>query len=104
MESRRSDIISPCAIKFVLRKKTEKVNGAMGWEVSDMNGKVVAEVFRCDANHTVTFSGELNAIPLTIGERIISTAQKRLDPFEDGRPDQPLTSQISRRRARSTYD
>ena len=58
----------------------------MGCELMDTNGKGIAEVFRCDADHTVTFTGELDAIPLSILEWFISTARKRLDPFEDGKP------------------
>ena len=44
----------------------------------------VAEVFRCDADHTVTFSAFAPGLPLAAVRMLIDRALERLDPFEDG--------------------
>jgi len=53
--------------------------------VSD-SGKVLAEVFRCDADHTVTFSSFAAGLPLHSVRMLIDRALGRLHPFEDGTP------------------
>ncbi|MEZ0216211.1 MAG: hypothetical protein ACAH89_03700 [Rariglobus sp.] len=47
---------------------------------------VVAEVFRCDADHTLIATTFGNDLPLATLERFISSARERLREFEDGTP------------------
>ena len=58
----------------------------LGCELIDATQAFVAEVFRCDADHTVTVSGKLDGIPLAVVDWYLAEAKRRLDPFEDGSP------------------
>jgi hypothetical protein len=49
------------------------------------NGQVVAEVFRCDADHSLTINTFGNVLPLVTMEELIAEARQRLGAFEDGR-------------------
>lgn len=51
--------------------------------VGDM---VVAEVFRCDADHTLCISTFGHDLPLVAIEELVSYALERLRSFEDGTP------------------
>ena len=62
------------------------VRDGLGVELLDSDDQVVAEVFRCDADHTVSFAQFVEAIPLHAVETLIARAKERLDPFEDGTP------------------
>ncbi len=65
---------------------SDVVRGGLGVELLDCEDQVVAEVFRCDADHTVLFAQFVEAIPLHAIETLIVRAKERLDPFEDGTP------------------
>jgi hypothetical protein len=62
------------------------IRDGLGVELLDARGTVVAEVFRSDADHTVTVSTFGNDIPLYAIEDILTRARVALDPFEDGGP------------------
>ena len=62
------------------------IRDGMGFELLDPERNVVAEIFRCDIDQFVTFSGDLDGMPLSVLEWFISGAKERLDPFEDGTP------------------
>ena len=62
------------------------VRDGLGVELLDGDAQVVAEVVRCDADHTVSFAQFVEAIPLHAIELLIARAKDRLDPFEDGMP------------------
>lgn len=47
---------------------------------------VVAEVFRCDADHTLCVTTFGNDLPLVAIEELLSFARQRLCSFEDGTP------------------
>ena len=65
---------------------SDVVRDGLGVELLDGQQQVVAEVFRCDADHTVFFSCFVKQVPLHALEMLVSRAQERLDPFEDGTP------------------
>lgn len=48
--------------------------------------RVVAEVFRCDASHSVHVSTLGNDIPLEVLEWFLAQARAGLGPFDDGTP------------------
>ena len=62
------------------------VRDGLGVELLDSKNQVVAEVFRCDADHTVSFTQYVEQVPLHAIELLIDRAKERLDPFEDGTP------------------
>ncbi len=55
-------------------------------ELIDRRQEVVAEVFRCDTDHTLVLNVFSSDIPLVIVEWFITTARERLGAFEDGSP------------------
>jgi len=65
---------------------SDVVRDGLGLELMDENQNFIAEVFRCDADHSVTFSGKLDELPLEVLDWFLSHAKERLDPFEDGSP------------------
>ena len=58
----------------------------LGLELLDDSGNVVAEVFRCDADHTVTTRVFAFNVPASVVEELIQSARSGLGPFEDGAP------------------
>jgi len=78
----KSKIISA---PFDMQVASEVIRDGLGVELL-ADGEVVAEVFRCDANHSLVLNTFGNDIPLVEIERLISRARNRLDAFEDGTP------------------
>jgi hypothetical protein len=58
----------------------------LGLELVNQRGKVVAEVFRCDADHSVSVTCHEDGIPLTVLEWFLRRARLELGAFEDGTP------------------
>lgn len=65
---------------------SDVIRDGLGVELLDGQRQVVAEVFRCDADHAVRVSLFVEQVPLHALEMLILRAKKRLDPFEDGTP------------------
>ncbi|WP_440221766.1 hypothetical protein ACQQ2N_11755 [Dokdonella sp. MW10] len=65
---------------------SDVIRDGLGVELLNAAGDVVAEVFRCDADHTVLFHSYVTAIPLYAVDLLLARAKERLDPFEDGQP------------------
>jgi hypothetical protein len=65
---------------------SDVVRDGLGVELVSEASEVLAEVFRCDADHTVTFSAFVPGLPLAAVRMLIDRALERLDPFEDGTP------------------
>lgn len=67
---------------------SDVIRDGIGLELLDGRRTVRAEVFRCDADHTVTVSyfdgGE--PVPTEVLDGYYGEAARRLDPFEDGSP------------------
>lgn len=58
----------------------------MGLELVDSERQVLAEVFRCDADHTVTLTVFDRSVPTSVVEQLVEQARADLAPFEDGQP------------------
>jgi hypothetical protein len=56
----------------------------MALELLDLDGKVVAEVFRSDAAHRVELQAFHEAVPAHAIRDLAAAAIERLGPFEDG--------------------
>jgi hypothetical protein len=65
---------------------SDVIRDGLGLELLDDSGNVVAEVFRCDANHTVTIRVFTANVPADVIEELIARARSGLGPFEDGTP------------------
>ena len=63
---------------------SDVVRDGLGCELVDKNGRVLAEVFRCDKDFTVTLSTFGNDIKLAAIKDLLAEAQRRLGDFEDG--------------------
>lgn len=53
-------------------------------EIDDDAGAVLAEVFYHDGDHTMTFTGYRDDLPLPLVEWMIVQAKKRLIPLREG--------------------
>ena len=69
---------------YRLQLVSDVTHDGMGLELLD-GDLVIAEVFRCDADKTVTVRVTA-LVPLREVERLLAEARRRLDPFEDGTP------------------
>jgi hypothetical protein len=58
----------------------------MRLELTDESWNVLAEVFRCDADHSLTISLFAEKLPFIEIEKLVLMARKELGPFEDGTP------------------
>lgn len=70
---------------FATQVASDVVRDGLGVELLAA-GEVVAEVFRCDADHSLVLNTFGNDVPLVEIERLISLARNRLEVFEDGTP------------------
>src|SRR5688500_19917174 len=64
---------------------SDVIRDGLGLELLDDSGVVVAEVFRCDADHTVTTRVFAN-VRAEVIEELVEHARSGLGPFEDGTP------------------
>ncbi|WGS44461.1 hypothetical protein LFL97_28110 [Burkholderia sp. JSH-S8] len=58
----------------------------LGIELMGADGNVLAEVFRCDADNSLTVSLFSDALPFPQVEELILMAREQLVSFEDGTP------------------
>ena len=65
---------------------SDVIRDGLGVELLLDGDRVVAEVFRCDADHTVSVSLFVEAVPLRALQFLLDRANVELDPFEDGTP------------------
>jgi hypothetical protein len=72
--------------KWSTQVASDIIRDGLGVELLNPEGHVVAEVFRCDANHTVSFAQFVEGVPLHAIDLLLGQARERLDPFEDGTP------------------
>ena len=77
---------TPVETKFRTQVASDVVRDGLGVELLSDTGAVLAEAFRWDARHTVTFSAFAEDLPLAGIRMLIDRALDRLDPFEDGTP------------------
>jgi hypothetical protein len=50
------------------------------------NNQVLAEIFRCDADNSLTLSVFVQDIPFIYVEKLVGMARSELTEFEDGSP------------------
>ncbi len=62
------------------------IHDGLGVELTDEAGKVLADVFRCDADHSLNVGLFCDELPFLQIEKLIHMARQRLGSFEDGRP------------------
>jgi hypothetical protein len=74
---------------------SDVVRNGLGLELLVEPHRVVAEVFRCDADHTVTIRLYEDGIPDEVLQKLVQRARERLNPFEDGTP-LPATFDLER--------
>jgi hypothetical protein len=79
---RRTHMKSPWSVQLA----SDVVRDGLGLELLGEPHRVVAEVFRCDADHTVTVRLFEDGIPDDVLDEFVQRARERLDPFEDGTP------------------
>jgi hypothetical protein len=65
---------------------SDVIRDGLGVELVDESGDVVAEIFRCDRDHTLILTTFNHEIPLAAIEMLQRRANERLGPFEDGIP------------------
>jgi hypothetical protein len=65
---------------------SDVVRDGLGVELIDQQDQVLAEIFRCDADQTVSLRLFQEEIPPRAIDVLMSRARERLDPFEDGTP------------------
>lgn len=65
---------------------SDVVRDGLGLELVDEHGNVVAAVFRCDANNSLTVSFFAEGLPFAEIERFVKMARQELGQFEDGTP------------------
>jgi hypothetical protein len=65
---------------------SDVIRDGLGLELLVEPYRITAEVFRCDAEHTVTIRLFEDGIPRDVLDELIQHARERLDPFEDGTP------------------
>ncbi|MCU0292428.1 MAG: hypothetical protein MUF10_10650 [Thermoanaerobaculaceae bacterium] len=74
------------AHRYTMQVVSDVVRNGLGVELLSEDGQVVAEVFRCDGDHTVVVSTFSFDVPLGALEELLEKAKSRLEPFEDGFP------------------
>ena len=72
--------------QYKIQIASDIVRDGLGAELLDEDRNVIAEVFRCDRNNTITVSTFSNAIPVSAMHFFLKTAAERLGNFEDGTP------------------
>jgi hypothetical protein len=65
---------------------SDVIRDGLGLELLDGSGNVIAEVFRCDADHTVTTRVFAANVPANVIAEFLDHARSGLGPFEDGAP------------------
>ncbi len=73
-------------MKYSMQTASDVQRDGLGAELLNEVHNVVAEVFRCDLNNTLTFCSWGEEIPLIHIEELIRYARNNLGGFEDGNP------------------
>lgn len=73
-------------MKYRFQIASDVIRDGLGVELVDSIGKVLAEVFRCDADHSLTISLFADGLPFPLIEKLVLMARSELGAFEDGSP------------------
>lgn len=80
-------------MRYRYQVASDVIRDGLGLELVDEHSNVLAEVFRCDANNSVTISLFSEGLPFAEVEKLVLMARKELGSFEDGTPlPHPLAS------------
>ncbi|AYZ62277.1 hypothetical protein EGY31_02760 [Burkholderia multivorans] len=80
-------------MEYQFHVASDVLRDGLGVELTDTDGNVLAEVFRCDADNSLTVSLFSDGLPFPLVEKLVQLAREELGSFEDGTP---LPSRISR--------
>jgi hypothetical protein len=73
-------------MKYRYQVASDVIRDGLGLELIDERSNVLAEVFRCDANNSLTVSMFSERLPFAEVEKLVLMARKELGSFEDGTP------------------
>ncbi len=73
-------------VKYSISVASDVIRNGLGLELESETGEILAEVFRCDENHTVVVDTFGNSIPSETLSWLLENARVELEPFEDGVP------------------
>ncbi|MGZ2747768.1 hypothetical protein [Burkholderia stagnalis] len=80
-------------MKYRIQVASDVLRDGLGIELTDADANVLAEVFRCDADNSLTISLFSEALPFAQIEELVLLAREELVSFEDGTP---LPNRIAR--------
>ena len=62
------------------------IRDGLGVELIDADGTVLAEVFQCDADHSLKVALFCDVLPFLQVEKLVQMAREELVSFKDGTP------------------
>jgi hypothetical protein len=71
---------------WTMQVASDVLRDGLGLELVGFPYRVAAEVFRCDADHTVTLRTFEDGLPDDVLQTLVVRARECLGPFEDGMP------------------
>lgn len=76
----------PMHAPWTMQIASDVIRDGLGLELVDSSGDIAAEVFRCDADHSVTVRRFDDSVPDDVLAELVDHARRCLSPFEDGTP------------------
>lgn len=73
-------------MEYRFQVASDILRDGLGVELTDAAGNVLAEVFRCDADNSLTVSLSSEGLPFAQIEALVLMAREKLASFEDGTP------------------
>lgn len=73
-------------MEYRFQLASDVVRDGVGVELLDAIGNVLAEVFRCDIDNSLTVSLFKEGLPFPLIEKLVLMARAELATFEDGSP------------------
>ncbi|GGC94019.1 hypothetical protein [Undibacterium terreum] len=81
-------------MEYRFQVASDVIRDGLGVELTDSNGDVLAEVFRCDADNSLKISMFAENLPFAMVEKLVLIARDELVAFEDGTP-LPMPAQLN---------
>ena len=73
-------------MEYRFQVASDIIRDGFGVELTDAEGTVLAEVFRCDADRSLKVALFCDGLPFVQVERLVQMARDELMSFEDGTP------------------
>lgn len=73
-------------MKFRYQVASDIIRDGLGVELTDAEGTVLAEVFRCNADHSLKVALFRDDLPFLQVEKLVQIAREELVSFENGTP------------------